>query len=325
VTTTSDWYARAAVELAATSELQAEWARGVTGDAALLKLIDQLPREHRQPSLLFSVAGWCGAPPVPYPGWRPWVVAHWQAIGQAAAGRRTQTNEVGRCIPLLIGLDRIAARHPEPIALLELGASAGLCLGVDRYAYRFDGGPELGSGAPLLATTTNGTGVAPTRMPDIAWRAGIDLAPLDVRDAADIRWLEALLPPDRPDRLRDAIATVAADPPLLVVDDALNALAGVAAQVPAGLTLVVASLGTAVYLPPAARAMLPPAVANLAALGRRAHLVAFEPAAAVPGISERLARMSAPEPSPFVLSVDGEPIAYAGPHGDRVSWLTPSG
>jgi hypothetical protein len=328
VTTTSDWYARAAVELAATSELQAEWARGVTGDAALLKLIDQLPREHRQPSLLFIVAGWCGAPPVPYPGWRPWVVAHWQAIGQAAAGRRTQTNEVGRCIPLLIGLDRIAARHPEPIALLELGASAGLCLGVDRYAYRFDGGPELGSGAPLLATTTNGTGVAPTRMPDIAWRAGIDLAPLDVRDAADIRWLEALLPPDRPDRLarlRDAIATVAADPPLLVVDDALNALAGVAAQVPAGLTLVVASLGTAVYLPPAARAMLPPAVANLAALGRRAHLVAFEPAAAVPGISERLARMSAPEPSPFVLSVDGEPIAYAGPHGDRVSWLTPSG
>lgn len=328
MTTTADWYSRAAVELAASSELQAEWAHGVTGDAALRELIDQLPREHRQPSLLFSVAGWCGAPAVAYPGWRSWVVAHWQTIGQAAAGRRTQTNEVGRCIPLLIGLDRIAARHPEPIALLELGASAGLCLGMERYAYRFDDGPELGSGVPLLATTTNGAGAVPTRMPDIAWRAGIDLAPLDVRDAADVRWLEALLPPDRPDRLarlRDAIATVTADPPLLVVGDALNALAGVAAQVPAGLTLVVASLGTAVYLPPAARAMLPHAVAKLAAQGRRAHLVAFEPAAAVPGISERLAHMTAPEPSPFVLSVDGEPIAYAGPHGDRVSWLTRKG
>ena len=45
--------------------------------------------------------------------------------------RSTQTNEHGRCaalLPVLAGL-------PEPLALLEVGASAGLCLLPDFYAY----------------------------------------------------------------------------------------------------------------------------------------------------------------------------------------------
>ncbi len=313
---TAEWYARAAVELAATSERQMEWALGVADDPELLALIDLLPREHRQPSLLFSVAGWCGAPAAAYPRWREWVVAHWREIGPAAASRRTQTNEVGRCIPLLIGLSAFEGS----IALLELGAAAGLCLAVDRYSYRFDDELVIGTGKPVLTATTSGAGIAPRRMPDIAWRTGIDLAPLDVRDGDDVRWLEALLPPDRPARLarlREAISTVAADPPRLVAGDALTALAGVAADGPAACTLVVASLGTAVYLTPADRAALPDAVAALGG-----HLVAFEPAVAIPGIPERLAHLTAPEPSAFVLSVDGVPIAHAAPHGDRVSWLS---
>jgi hypothetical protein len=314
VTETADWYVRAATELASTSELQTGWARGVASDPELLALIETLPRAHRQPSLLFSVATWCGAPAVGYAQWREWVRGHWGPIAVAAAVRRTQTNEVGRCIPLLIGLDRLGATHPAPIALLELGAAAGLCLGVDRFSYAFDGGEAVGSGSPRLAAITTGEGAPPTRMPHIAWRAGIDLAPLDVR------WLDALLPPDRPDRherLHAAIATVAADPPPLLVGDALGMLSGVAATIPRGLTIVVACLGTAVYLPPADRAALPDAVAALGG-----HLLAFESAASLPGIPDRLARMTAPEPTSFVLSLDGEPLAYASAHGDRVSWLS---
>ena len=70
---TADWYARAAVKLAATSELQVAWATTVANDPELLELIDRLPREHRQPSLLFSVASWCGAPAVADPSWRQWI------------------------------------------------------------------------------------------------------------------------------------------------------------------------------------------------------------------------------------------------------------
>jgi hypothetical protein len=329
VATTADWYARAAVELAATSELQVAWARGIAADAGLLAVIDELPLDHRQPSLLFAVAAWCGAPAVAYPDWRSFVVAHWRSIGAAAASRRTQTNEVGRCIPLLLGL----SRFDGPIALLELGASAGLCLAVDRYTYRFDDGPALvpasGTGVPLLTASTAAGGGAeaqsPSRMPEIVWRAGIDLAPLDVRDPDDVRWLEALLPPDRPARLarlRAALATVREDPPRVIVGDALSSLAALAAEARVArpdATLVVASLGTAVYLPPVDRAALPDAVAALGA-----HLVAFESAAALPGILERLTTMHSAEPTPFVLSVDGEPVAHATAHGDRLSWLSES-
>jgi hypothetical protein len=60
----------------------------------------------------------------------------------------------------------------------------------------------------------------------------------------------------------------------------------------------------------------------VAALG--AHLVAFESAAALPGIPERLAQLHAAEPAPFVLSVDGEPLAVGSAHGERLFWLSDS-
>ncbi|MEO6532270.1 MAG: DUF2332 domain-containing protein [Pseudolysinimonas sp.] len=320
---TSDWYQRAAVELAATSELQVAWARTIAADPELVELIDRLPREHRQPSLLFSVASWCGAPAVADPSWRRWIVAHWPAIEDAARTRRTQTNEVGRCIPLLIGLDRLRATDPAPIALLELGAAAGLCLGLDRYSYRFDDGPVLGNGAPLLATTTSGVGVAPCRIPDIVWRRGVDLAPLEVSDPDDARWLEALLPPDQPerrDRLRAAMSAVRGDPSLVVEGDALAALPELAAAARAeapGATLVIAALGTLVYLAPDQRQAI---VDAASALGAR--MLTFEGASVLTGVAERLLRLTAPHLTPFVLALDGEPIAHAGPHGDRISWLS---
>jgi hypothetical protein len=322
VSATADWYERAAVELAETSELQVEWAHLVARDPELLGLIDRLPREHRQPSLLFSVAGWCGAPAVPDPSWRQWVVAHWDEIEAAARTRRTQTNEVGRCIPLVIGLDRIVSDTPGPVALLELGAAAGLCLAVDRYSYRFAAGPVLGRGEPLLVTATTGSGTAPARMPEIAWRRGVDLAPLDVADADDVRWLEALVPPDRPERrqrLAAALATVHDDPPHVMQGDALDALPALAAaargEAP-GVTLVIASLGTLVYLPAERRNEVVDAASELGA-----RLLTFEGAHVLPSVAGRLQGLSAPHPTPFVLAVDGEPIAHAGPHGDRISWL----
>ncbi|HEY4418057.1 MAG TPA: DUF2332 family protein [Pseudonocardia sp.] len=319
MTATADWYARAAVELAATSELQVAWALTVAADPELLALIDRLPREHRQPSLLFSVASWCGAPAVADQGWRKWMVAHWPAIEDAARTRRTQTNEVGRCIPLLTGLDRITG----PIALLELGAAAGLCLALDRYSYRFDESPAFGPGAPLLTATTTGEGTAPSRMPNVVWRRGVDLAPLGVANPDDVRWLEALLPPDRPERrarLLAALATVHDDPPLVVDGDALAALPALAAAARAEepeATLVIAALGTLVYLPPGRRNEVVDAASDLGA-----RLLTFEGAGVLPGVAERLHGLSAPHPTPFVLALDGEPIAHAGPHGDRLSWLT---
>ena len=49
--------------------------------------------------------------------------------------RRTQTNEPARCATLLPAL----AQLPPPLALIEVGASAGLTLLVDRYSYDYAG------------------------------------------------------------------------------------------------------------------------------------------------------------------------------------------
>jgi hypothetical protein len=47
--------------------------------------------------------------------------------------RRTQTNEPARCATLL----PLLALLPQPLALLEIGASAGLCLLPDLYSYKY--------------------------------------------------------------------------------------------------------------------------------------------------------------------------------------------
>ena len=106
--------------------------------------------------------------------------------------RATQTNEAGRCAVLL----PVLAALPQPLALLEVGASAGLCLYPDRYAYRY-GDQVLGAGEPVLDCAATGVAPPPAR-PEVVWRAGLDLNPLDVTDPADVAWLDALIWPEHP-------------------------------------------------------------------------------------------------------------------------------
>ena len=73
--------------------------------------------------------------------------------------RRTQTNEPRRCATLLPAL----AQLDGPLALLEVGASAGLCLYPDRYSYRYDGGDVLGDGARGVRLRDVRRGSGPTR------------------------------------------------------------------------------------------------------------------------------------------------------------------
>jgi uncharacterized protein DUF2332 len=71
-------------------------------------------------------------------GWaefRGWLLERRDEILAVLLARRTQTNEPARCATLL----PLLATLPQPLALLEVGASAGLCLLADRYAYDFDG------------------------------------------------------------------------------------------------------------------------------------------------------------------------------------------
>ena len=134
--------------------------------------------------------------------------------------RITQTNEPARCAVLLPAL----ASLPQPLALLEVGASAGLCLIPDRYGYdygRVRVMPRTGwdGHGPVFPCEANDAAPLSVEMPTIAWRRGLDLHPLDVCSQQDIDWLETLVWPDdiqRTERLRAAIETARADPPAIV-------------------------------------------------------------------------------------------------------------
>jgi len=322
--TTSERYARFAVkEARGQSQIYEGWALGISADPVVLELIDELPAGRRQPYLLFAVSRLVGAPLGGYPEWREFAIAHWPAVREEALVRLTQTNEPGRCAALLPALSLI----PGPLALLEVGASAGLCLYPDRFSYRYDDGdwlhPADGPSTVLLECATSGGVPVPTALPQIVWRAGIDLAPLDVRSEADSRWLETLIWPEQHDRLariRAAADIARADPPLLVAGDAADALACLAAQAPLGATLVVVSSGVLVYVARPRREFFLEELAKL-----DARWVGLEAAALFPTVVRSIERATGGVPddlgSRFALSLDGEALAFVQPHGRRVDWL----
>src|SRR5690606_42022261 len=99
-------------------------------------------------------------------------------IGRLVAERLVQTHEVGRCTYLYPALSAAQAHAGTPLAMVEVGASAGLTLVPDRYAYDYGTGCLHGDpGSPLvLSCELRGPHRPPLdRRLGIAWRAGIDL------------------------------------------------------------------------------------------------------------------------------------------------------
>ncbi|MFC6079741.1 DUF2332 domain-containing protein [Sphaerisporangium aureirubrum] len=292
-------------------------ARGVAGDARLLGLIDELPAPKRQPNLLLASARFLGAPAEDAARFLSWTVRHWAEVRETMLARSTQTNEAGRCASLL----PLLALLPPPLALIEVGASAGLCLHPDRYRYRYDDRPPLGDGPVVLDCRTNGLVPLPARLPSVVWRAGLDLDPLDVRDEETVRWLECLVWPgqdDRLTRLRAAIHLTRQDPPSLVRGDLNTSLPDLLAAAPKTATVVVFHSAVLPYLTPAARDRF---TATMRALP--VQWISNEGSPRLPAV---LSRLTVPLPEnrlTFLPALNEQPLAMAGPHGEWLHWLSP--
>jgi hypothetical protein len=259
-----------------------------------------------------------GCPLVPFAEWREWLVSNWDAVASQMLVRGTQTNEPRRCAVLLPAL----AQVPGRFALLEVGASAGLCLYPDRYSYSYDGrriDPADGPSTVLLECSTTGNPPIPIALPEIAWRGGIDLNPLDLANPDDTAWLETLIWPEQHERrarIRAAMDIVRADPPRIVRGDAIDDLPALVAEAPAGIPLVIVSSAAIVYLMPEPRARFIDYVRSL-----EATWISNEGAGIVPVAAGKLNGRVPPVTGQMLLSVNESPLAFTGPHGDRLDWL----
>lgn len=321
VSQTAQWYSRfAQIEAPGQSAIYEAWASGVASDPEIIDLLQQLPRPKQQPNLLFACSRLLGCPVGAYPAFRDWVVRNWDAVAAQMLVRATQTNEPRRCALLVPPLGLIDG----PIALLEVGASAGLCLYPDRYSYSYDGrrlDPTDGRSSVLLECETTGNPPIPDRLPEIVWRAGLDLNPLDLRSDDDVTWLETLVWPEqqaRRERIRAAIEIVRAEPPRIVRGDGIDDLPALVAEVPSDLTLVIVDSASIVYMMPEPRARFIDYVGSLPA-----RWISNEGRGIVPSAAAKLPPSNARELTEFVLALDGEPLAFTGAHGQRLDWLQP--
>jgi len=288
-------------------------AEAVAGAPVVLRFLGTLPPEKRQPNLLFAAARYLLGAPVDMARLRDLVGRSGAELSGVMLARRTQTNEPARCATLLPAL----AQLPPPLALIEVGASAGLTLLVDRYSYDYAGHQIAGRDprAPVLRCAPRGPVPLPARPPVIAWRAGLDLNPLDVRRDDDVRWLSCLVWPgegDRQQRLAAAIATARRDPPVVHRGDLLTDLPALAGRAPAGATLVVYHSAVLAYVAPGQRQRFADTVRGVADVWLSNEGPGVLPGLAVPDC----------EDDPFVLARDGRTaLALADGHGTWLRWL----
>ena len=304
----------AEVEARGVSGIYYEWAIAIAEDAEVLALIAKLPGMKKQANLVFAAARFLGAPVGPYIAFRAWLVSHWPEVVPVVMERATQTNEAARCAVLL----PILSRLDGPLALIEAGVSAGLCLYPDRYSYRYNVGgtvvsldPDSGPSTVVIPCTIDAASV-PTRMPHINWRAGVDLNPVDVRDPVQVAWLETLVWPEhdaRRDRLHAAARLAATEPAHLIRGDLLEKIPELIKMAPTGSRVVVFHSAVLVYLQAERRGVFAKLMSSLPEVA----WVSNEGPGVLPSITEQV---RVPTNGRTILAVDGKPVALVGPHGE---------
>ncbi|MDE0547119.1 DUF2332 domain-containing protein [Microbacterium sp. C7(2022)] len=240
------------------SALYAEWATGVAATPDIANIVARIAPTRRQPPLVFGVSRMLGAPEETFAEWAEWLRSHSEEVVAECGRRMLQTNEPLRCAALLPALAAVEG----PIALIEIGASAGLCMIPDAYAYDYSGvrlEPALGD--PRVELMCAVEGPVPLRMPEVVWRAGIDLAPLDASDPGDRRFLTSLVWPEEDERRRrieGALSLAAQHSLRIVAGDATDAalLRSVLDEAPRDATVVVTTPGVLPHIARAGRERL---------------------------------------------------------------------
>lgn len=227
-----------------------------------------------------------------------------------------QTNEVGRSAVLMSGLLVVADLFPQPVELLELGASAGLNLLLDRYGYDLGGVRAGDLGSPLQLRPDWKGGPPPDAPVAVVRRRGVDLHPLDARRDGDR--LLAYVWPDHALRLAQleaALIIAAEDPPEVEPGDAADWLeARLAEGRETGVTRVVLHSIAFQYFPDRTKARIAAAIGEAGTAATFAAPLAWLRYEHDGGERISLGLRAWPGGGDRLL-------AYCHPHGSSVRWL----
>ncbi|MFI5606313.1 DUF2332 domain-containing protein [Amycolatopsis sp. NPDC051903] len=252
------------------SPVYAALSDGVVTDDGLLDLLLAAPGEQRRPSLLFAavnllLAAEPGAPLAAYypihggsraiddrlvPAFAAFCDGHRDELLRLLRERSTQTNDIRRCVALRLGLDHVRRRWPGPLALVEVGASAGLNLRFDRYRYRLNGHETAGPSPVVVSCEVHGE-LPAEPPPEITTRLGLDLNPIDLTDPDARAWLAAFIWPEQVGELatlRGAIDVALALPAPVVRGNAVTDTGQTLAELPGSEPVVVFTASLLSYL-----------------------------------------------------------------------------
>ena len=251
----------AADQAAGISPLYEHLAERAASDDDVAGLLTAAPDAQAQPALLLATAhrlvqadpihplsryypslgGFDGVDDATWPTFREFLL---ERAGKARAYievRHTNTNEVSRAACLFPAVAAALKAAGGKAALLEIGCSAGLLLGLDKYGYRYqcDGGEQLAAGPAktpvgLHCALERGEGAVLPKLPKkitVGAKVGLDSEPVDVSDEDELAWLEACVWADQLERiklLRAAAAAQRKDRPELIAGDAVDDLVAAA-------------------------------------------------------------------------------------------------
>lgn len=205
-----------------------------------------------------------------------------------------QTNETRRSIALLGPFLAFAHDWQGPIDTLELGASAGLNMNWDRFAYRTAHWAWGDAASPVVIDTDWHGPPPPLGAVRVRHRAGCDLNPLDISHRDQLLRLKSYVWADQPERLARFDGAVALALKQGVRVERADAAAWIAEKLAARATDAATIVYHSVFLqypPKETRAAIADAIMSAAARATRAAPLAWvrlEPEAVTDGIHNGL-------------------------------------
>jgi hypothetical protein len=241
-----------------------------------------------------------------------------RALLESYLGQAPQTNEVARSAMLLGGFLTIAEATRLPLAVLEIGASAGLNLLFDRYRYDF-GSWSRGTDDALLTIAAAWEGPRPPEVRlVVAERCGCDRNPLDLGDEETRRRLRSYVWADQKERLARldrAIATALDTPPPLERADAADWLELRLAEPREGRATVIAHSIVWQYLGASEKSRIAGAIAQRGSAATPAAPLAWLRLEPEPGADGPALRLT------FWPGGEERLLGLGDYHGRRMVWL----